>query len=52
MITKEVNDWLNKIKYSNYKPEDIIRELSNFSKYLSREDLIQIKKILKDTYHL
>lgn len=46
MITKEVNNWIKKIEYGNYKSEDIMYELSQISRYLTREELIQIKKRL------
>ena len=44
MITKEVNDWIKKVEYGNYKNEDIMYEFSQISRYLTREELIQIKK--------
>ena len=44
MITKEVNNWIRKIECGNYKKEDIMYELSQISRYLTRDDLIQIKK--------
>ncbi|MBQ6515950.1 hypothetical protein IJI31_02090 [bacterium] len=46
MITKEVNDWIKKVECGNYKAEDIMYEFSRISRYLTREELIQIKKKL------
>jgi len=50
MITKEVTNWLNKLQKNNYPIEEAIKDLADFSKYLSREDLIFIKNKLKDIY--
>ncbi len=50
MITKEVTDWLKKLERTNYKIEDALQDLSEFSRYLSREDLVFIKRRLKDIY--
>ena len=36
MITKEVNEWLKKVEYSNYPKEDIIVQFAEFSKYLTK----------------
>ncbi len=52
MITKEVTDWLKKTERTNYKIEDALQDLAEFSRYLSREDLVFIKRRLKDIYHL
>jgi len=46
MITKEVNDWIKKVEGGNYRNEDIMYEFARISKYLTREELIQIKKKL------
>ena len=49
MITKEVNDWIKKVKTKNYSSWDIMEEFSNFSKYLTKEDLEHVKKRLNAT---
>ena len=36
MITKEVNDWIKKVKTKNYSSWDIMEEFSSFSKYLTK----------------
>ncbi len=46
MITKEVNDWIKKIECGNYTDTDILEELVKFSKYLTKDELIQIKNRL------
>lgn len=47
MITKEVNDWINRIEKGNYSYADIMEEFVRFSRYLTREEMIQIKKRLE-----
>ncbi|MBQ8458855.1 hypothetical protein IJ541_01995 [bacterium] len=47
MITKEVNDWVKKVEKGNYSSWDIMEEFANFSKYLTREEMRQIEKRLK-----
>ena len=48
MITREVNEWVKKVVCGNYKREDILYEFAQISKYLTREELIQIKRKLSD----
>ena len=52
MITKEVTEFIKKLERTNYKIEDALQDLAGFSRYLSREDLVFIKRRLKDIYHL
>ena len=47
MITKEVNDWIRKVETKNYSSWDIIEEFDRFHKYLSKEEVIHIKKRLE-----
>lgn len=47
MITKEVNDWIRKVEYGNYSKDDLMEEFAQLSKYLTREEMIQIKNRLK-----
>ena len=48
MITKEVNDWLKKVECGMYSPEDIMYEFQRLSKYLTTQELIQIKRKLQE----
>lgn len=52
MITREVNDWLKKLETTNYPMEEAMKDLAEFSRYLSREDLIFIKRKLKNIFYL
>lgn len=46
MITKEVNDWIKKVENGNYSSIDILEELSKISRYLTKEEFLQIKRRL------
>ncbi len=46
MLTKEVNDWLKKVEKGNYSTWDIMEEFASFSKYLTKAEMVQIKKRL------
>lgn len=48
MITKEVNEWLKKVECGMYSAEDIMYEFQRISKYLTTQELVQIKKKLQD----
>ena len=48
MITKEVNAWLKKVKQGNYSSWDIMEEFAKFSKYLTKEEMVQIKNKLRE----
>ena len=51
MITKEVNDWIKKVEKGNYSSWDIMEEFANFSKYLTKSEMTQIKKRLQSIKH-
>ncbi len=46
MLTKEVNDWIKKVETKNHSTWDIMEEFANFSKYLTKAEMVQIKKRL------
>ena len=48
MITKEVREWLDKVKRKQYSYEDATSLLLNISPYLTREELIFIKSKIED----
>ena len=50
MLTKDVRSWLEKVERRQYSYEDAMFELINFSKYLTREELVQLKKRLEGCY--
>ncbi|MBP7211728.1 hypothetical protein KBA27_02730 [bacterium] len=47
MITKEVNDWIRKVEHGNYSKDDLMEEFASFSRYLTKEEMLQIKNRLK-----
>ena len=48
MITKEVNEWIKKVECGMYKHEDVMYEFSHIAKYLTKEELLFIKKKLSN----
>ena len=48
MITREINEWLKKVECGMYSAEDIMYEFQRISKYLTIQELIQIKNKLKN----
>jgi hypothetical protein len=48
MMTKEVNDWLKKVEKGNYSSWDIMEEFAQFYKYLTKDEVIQIKNKLNN----
>ena len=46
MITKEVNNWIQKVKKGNYSSWDIMEEFAQFSKHLTKDEMKQITKRL------
>ena len=49
MMTKEVNDWLRKVENGNYYSWEIMEEFTKFHKYLTKEEVEQIKNRLKNS---
>lgn len=49
MITKEVNDWIKRVEQGNYSSWDIMEEFTQFHKYLTKEEVLQIKKRLESS---
>lgn len=47
MLTKEVNDWIKKVEKGNYSSWDIMEDFEHFSKYLSKDEMLQIHKKLQ-----
>ncbi len=50
MLTKEVNEWMKKVEKGNYSSWDIMEEFANFSKYLTKAEMIQIEKKLSSLH--
>ena len=50
MITKEVRQWLEKVERRQYSYDDAMYEFVNSAKYLTREEMILLKKRLEESY--
>jgi len=50
MITKEVNDWIKRVETGNYSCADIMEEFIKFSRYLTKEEMLQIKRRLENNF--
>lgn len=50
MLTKEVREWIRRVDCGQYSYEDAMYEFVRFSKYLTYEELKQIKSILERVY--
>ena len=47
MMTKEVNEWIHRVETGNYSSLDIVEEFARFARYLTKEELQQVKNRLK-----
>ena len=50
MLTREVREWLQKVERRQYSYEDAMYEFMNFAKFLTKEELKQLKKRLEECY--
>ena len=48
MITKEVREWMQKVKSGRYSHDTAMQELIRFSSFLTREEMKMIKTKLAD----
>ena len=48
MIKKEVNDWIRKVECNMSSYDDLMYEFSQFAKYLTKDELIMLKKKLSN----
>ena len=51
MLTREVREWLKKVERNQYSYEDAMYEFMQFSRYLTREELIMIKNKIENCYN-
>ena len=50
MLTREVREWLQKVERRQYSYEDAMFEFMHLAKYLTREELKQLKSRLEESY--
>ena len=48
MITKEVREWLDKVKRKQYSYGDAMSEFARFSSFLTREEMKMIKSKIEE----
>lgn len=48
MITKEIREWMQKVKLCHYSYEDAMHEFLRFSSYLTIDEMKMIKEMLKN----
>lgn len=46
MMTKEVNDWIRRVEQGNYSSWEIMEEFANIARFLTKEELQQVKRRL------
>lgn len=49
MITREVNEWLKKAECGMYSADDIMDEFARIMRYLTKEEVLMIKKRLENS---
>ncbi|MCQ2740153.1 MAG: hypothetical protein MJ237_08020 [bacterium] len=52
MLTREVSEWLNKVKNCQYSFEDAMAEFEVLSKYLTIDELKMLKSKLEESYKI
>jgi len=50
MLTREVRQWIEKVERNQYSYEDAMYEFIRFSRYLTKEEILQLKKRLETCY--
>lgn len=52
MLTREVREWLQKVERRQYSYDDAMYEFMRFAGYLTREEMIELKKRLIQSYKM
>lgn len=50
MLTREVRQWLEKVKRRQYSYDDAMYEFMRFSSFLTREEMKMLKRKIEDSY--
>ena len=50
MLTKDVREWIKKLERRQYSYDDAMCEFMRFLPYLTKEEMIQIKRRIEDSY--
>ena len=51
MLTREVREWIQKVERRQYSYNDAMYEFMRFAKYLTKEELRQLKSKLEESYN-
>lgn len=51
MLTKEVREWLKKVERKQYSYDDAMYEFTRFLPYLTKEEMIQLKRRIEGSYN-
>ena len=50
MITREVREWLDKVKRNQYSYNDAMIQFSEFARFLSKEEILLLRKRIEESY--
>ena len=50
MLTREVRQWIEKVERNQYSYDDAMYEFIRLSKFLTKEEILQLKKRLENCY--
>jgi hypothetical protein len=50
MLTKEIREWINKVKRGEYSYDDAMHELARFSRFITIDEMKLIKSKIKESY--
>lgn len=50
MLTQEVREWFKKVERKQYSYDDAMYEFMRFLPYLTKEEMIQLKRKIEDSY--
>ncbi len=51
MFTRDVREWIQKVERGQYSYDDAMYEFANFAKYLTIQEVKQIKNKLLNVYN-
>ena len=51
MLTREVREWLDKVKRGSYSYENAFSEFMKFSRYLTKDEMIMLKNKINEFFN-
>lgn len=49
MLTREIREWINKVKRGTYSYEDAMREFARFSRFITIDEMKLIKSKIEES---